>query len=179
LVPATLFARFSFESFPLDKVFAGHFNDSFDVQDWFEKHHCFMADIIIDGEKPAKIITRWCRYYDCDSRLVLCRMQTEYSILTAKLDGKYYVFGYERKKQKRLWREVQREICGFGIDRSFKNWRKNACFRNQVRGCARLSKEFWKKYKYTPFVLFYYDDKPGGVEMFLSVWQELFGGIEN
>jgi len=180
LLPVVVYSdSFFLPETPLDHVLAGHFDSHFDIQKWFLVRHCFLAYQNIEGKRPADIIRRWCRYYDLDARWVLCRMQLEYSILSGTLDGKYYVFGFKKKKQRRLWKYVQQELCGVGLVLAI-HGRKYAGFERQIKACCEITRRDWKKYHWAPFVIFNYDDKSvrDFFEIFLWLWPHEFDGFE-
>ena len=147
-----------------------------DIQEFFVKHHCFLADYKINGVLPSEIIRRECYKNNINPKWVLTRMQVERETITGHVDGKYFITSHHKKPLK----IVLRECCGYGLCWEYKghklNPRRYTSFKNQIKYCAEFMGNNLRKHTIYA-TLFLYDpteDKYDGVELFCQAWYYLF-----
>jgi hypothetical protein len=144
-----------------------------DIQGFFVKHNCFLANILIDGVSPANIIRKYCFESNVNPRWVLARMQTERCMITGIRKGDYFIIPGHRKRIK----IVLREACGFGLSWNYNGHKLNGYkyigFVSQVKNCADFMGRNLRSMGMVKTLRLYDPTvkKYDGVGLFLDVWR--------
>ena len=165
-----IFSLNSYADYLPDKIL--HYDKNFYIQGYLENKKCWMANYYFRNIPASNIIKYWCQKYDVNAKFILNRMQIEYCALTGHPEGKYWIYPYPHKKK--LMKYFLNEICGYGLNHKFPDWKKNIGFETQIKNCAKIVRDIQDEYQWSEYVLFIYDSTHNGGKGFVQSWKRLW-----